>query len=80
MPKLGINLLLISYLLLESFVLASDSLFPYFLLLYSESLRSLLPFQFLIFYHSSFLTFYRAYSFAANHLSLAIAIVINHAS
>ena len=52
-PKVGFKLLLINYTLPESFVLAivpgSYSLLPYFLLLYSESLRSLLPINFLFF-------------------------------
>ena len=54
-PKVGIKLLLISYLLPESLCLlvsGSYSFFPHFLF-NSESLWSLLTFNYLIFYHSS---------------------------
>ena len=57
-PKVGIQLLLISYLFP---VPGSYSLFPYILLLNSESLRSLLPFKFLIVYHSHKIALYHFY-------------------
>ena len=60
MQKVEIQLLLISYLLPESFVLASSRILLLISLQYSETLRFLLPFKFSIFYHSSLLTFYRA--------------------
>ena len=52
-PKVGIQLLLISYLLPESFVLATARTLLLVSLLFGEPLRSLLPFKFLIFYHPS---------------------------